>query len=377
MKKIALIGILPPPIGGRSIYFKKTINKLLNDYPNLKIDAYILNKNVNNNFFEHENNNLKIISNYRSLIINIFLKKYKIVHTNDENFKVLSIVSLFCYLTKTQIFLNLHSFRSNPDNYSLINKICMKTSFYFLNRIFVVGKNEYRKLNQYVGAEKLKQISPHIRTNRRDKEFLKTNYDIDNLEDFLKENHVEFKFKKDDFVLTWNGSISKNEISDAYGLSLFFDMIKKIESEHPFAKRFKYILVVIGLSEKEQNKLSSIKNQIIMNSLEKKVLLITETISFNEVLAYTSLYVRPTRTDSYGLSVSESLDFGIPTIASNVCERPLKVNLFNNGDLKDLYEKVEYIFSNYEDQKFIVEKIEEVEENNSIDQIYSKTFKRR
>lgn len=374
MKKIALVGILPPPIGGRSIYFKKTINKLLNDYPDLKIDAYILNKNIDDIFFNHKNNNLKIISNYRSLIINILLKKYKIVHTNDENFKVLSIISLFCYFTNTQVFLNMHSFRSNPKNYSLINKICMRISFNFLNRIFVVGKNEFQKLNQYVEADKLEQISPHIRISRNHNEFLKTKYDIENLEVFLKKNYKESNLKKNDFVLTWNGSILENEINDAYGLNLFFDMINKIESEHRFAKRFKYILVVIGLSKKEESKLSTIENRIKNNNLEKKVILLTQTISFNEVLSYTSLYIRPTRTDSYGLSVSEALDFGIPTIASNVCERPNQVNLFNNGDLNDLYKKVEYVFSNYENQKFILKEREEVEENNNIEKIYNEIF---
>lgn len=374
MKKIALVGILPPPIGGRSIYFKKTINKLLNDYPDLKIDAYILNKNIDDIFLNHKNNNLKIISNYRSLIINILLKKYKIVHTNDENFKVLSIISLFCYFTNTQVFLNMHSFRSNPKNYSLINKICMRISFNFLNRIFVVGKNEFQKLNQYVEADKLEQISPHIRISRNHNEFLKTKYDIENLEVFLKKNYKESNLKKNDFVLTWNGSILENEINDAYGLNLFFDMINKIESEHRFAKRFKYILVVIGLSKKEESKLSTIENRIKNNNLEKKVILLTQTISFNEVLSYTSLYIRPTRTDSYGLSVSEALDFGIPTIASNVCERPNQVNLFNNGDLNDLYKKVEYVFSNYENQKFILKEREEVEGNNNIEKIYNEIF---
>lgn len=372
MNKIALIGVIPPPIGGRSIYFKKTINKLLNIHPDLNIDAYILNKNTNEKVFSNQNQNLKVILNYRSLPVNILLKKYKIVHTNDENFKVLSLISFLCYLTNTKVFLNLHSFRSNPENYSLINKICMRISFYFLDKIFIVGKNEYNKLIQYISLKKVEQISPHIRVHEDHKDFLNTNYDIENLGIFINENHEEFNIKKSDFVLTWNGSISENEINDPYGLELFLEMIIKIEAENQNAKNFKYIIVVIGLSEKENEKLSTLESQIKKYKLEKKILLVTQTISFNEILSHTSVYIRPTRTDSYGLSVIESLDFGVPTIASNVCERPKSVILFNDGDLNNLLEKVEYVFLNYEKQIIDIKKNAQDIENDFIEQTYNK-----
>src|SRR5690606_23935188 len=60
--------------------------------------------------------------------------------------------------------------------------------------------------------------------------------------------------------------------------------------------------------------------------------------------------VRPNLTDGYGVSIQESLDIGVPAIASDVCVRPKGTILFKNNSLEDLNEKVDYILKTPKDK---------------------------
>ena len=45
-----------------------------------------------------------------------------------------------------------------------------------------------------------------------------------------------------------------------------------------------------------------------------------------------SLFVRPVSSDSFGLSILESLEVGVPTVASDVCDRPAGCKVFRSRD---------------------------------------------
>ena len=60
----------------------------------------------------------------------------------------------------------------------------------------------------------------------------------------------------------------------------------------------------------------------------------------------TDLMIRPTYSDGYGISIAESLYFGCPAIASNVCLRPKGTILFKNRDLDDLATKAMLVLKN-------------------------------
>jgi glycosyltransferase involved in cell wall biosynthesis len=60
------------------------------------------------------------------------------------------------------------------------------------------------------------------------------------------------------------------------------------------------------------------------------------------------LFVRPTLSDGASVSVQEALWVGTPTLASDVCERPAGTVLFKTGDQEDFVKKVMQVLSKNE-----------------------------
>jgi len=61
------------------------------------------------------------------------------------------------------------------------------------------------------------------------------------------------------------------------------------------------------------------------------------------LIGETDLLIRPTRSDSFGISIMEALSLGVPVVASDVCVRPNGAILFKNGDEHDLYMKIKLV----------------------------------
>jgi len=69
---------------------------------------------------------------------------------------------------------------------------------------------------------------------------------------------------------------------------------------------------------------------------------------------YADLFVRPTSTDSFGISVAEAISMGIPAIASDVCERAKGTITFQSRNTKEFITKIENTLGNK--NSYIVEK---------------------
>lgn len=54
--------------------------------------------------------------------------------------------------------------------------------------------------------------------------------------------------------------------------------------------------------------------------------------AFVALLSRASVYLRPSREDSYGLTVSDALDAGTPCLASDICARDERADIFPTGD---------------------------------------------
>ena len=56
------------------------------------------------------------------------------------------------------------------------------------------------------------------------------------------------------------------------------------------------------------------------------------------------IVVRPSRHDTYGISVAESLFFGVPVIASDVTDRPVGCELFKTGNYKSFKKSFDELY---------------------------------
>jgi glycosyltransferase involved in cell wall biosynthesis len=86
----------------------------------------------------------------------------------------------------------------------------------------------------------------------------------------------------------------------------------------------------------------SMVNKIKQYKLENSIYILLGNHLYWPILKKIDLFVRPTLSDNFGISIAEALHFGKKAIASDVCRRPKDTILFKGGDKKDFFEKVYY-----------------------------------
>jgi glycosyltransferase involved in cell wall biosynthesis len=84
------------------------------------------------------------------------------------------------------------------------------------------------------------------------------------------------------------------------------------------------------------------------------------------------LFIRPTNTDGYGVSIAEVISLNKPAIASNVCKRPEGAILFENRNIEDLFIKTNDVINNYEEHRTKIENIEFEDNAEKILEVYKK-----
>lgn len=119
---------------------------------------------------------------------------------------------------------------------------------------------------------------------------------------------------------------------DLYGLFSALDALALLRGEMPEAG------MVIYLSQIGEEGLFGFFNERIRElGLERDVLLRLDAEEpFHTCLSVAHVFVRPTFSDSFGISIAEALEFGVPVVASDAVPRPDGVVLFRAGDPADM-----------------------------------------
>ena len=144
-------------------------------------------------------------------------------------------------------------------------------------------------------------------------------------------------------LIAANGKVEWYEDQDLYGLDHLVELAFRLKRDYP------KIGIVVCFSEFLTEDARYL-NQLIQLAEEKGV---THDIFFNTVdgafipvLAAADLFVRPTNTDGDANSVREALYLGVPTIASDVVERPDGTVLFSTRKINDFENKVRQVLDN-------------------------------
>lgn len=136
-------------------------------------------------------------------------------------------------------------------------------------------------------------------------------------------------------VLTANSfAIDVFKGEDKYGLDLCIELCRELVAEYP---RIGFVFAYSQVGD--QALFSALRQRIDSYGLQENFLLAEAPGEYWPILERSTVFVRPTNTDGYGISIAEALHFGLPAIASNVCERPEGTVLFRTRDREDLVEK--------------------------------------
>lgn len=130
---------------------------------------------------------------------------------------------------------------------------------------------------------------------------------------------------------------------DLYGFDICLNMIQQLK------KMFSDIGLIFALPTiGNQHYFNQLQTVIVQHQLSECVYFLLEQKELWPLFKKVQIFVRPTLSDSDGISVHEALYVGLPVVASDVCERPPQVVLFKSGDVDDCLKKMMGVLSGYE-----------------------------
>ena len=340
MSKIFIYGSLPPPYGGVTIHIKRLV-------------AYLNNKGIKCDVY-----NPSIKSLFSLAFRSIFIKK-SIIHVHGYRNWINYIVFIILQrIFKSKFVVTIHNNRFLLDfNYqNSVGKLISKKFYTNVTKIIVVNPDtEFG----FIKRSKIVQISP----------FLKPLYEETNI-DKVPDEIIEIR-KETKFLITANAfKIIFFDNKDLYGIDLSIELMKQlVESGYKYIG-FIYVIPDIG----DYEYFEKMKELIKKYKLNDYFHFYTKPVAYPAILKISDIFIRPTNTDGYGVSIAEAISIGVPAIASNVCKRPEGTILFKNREINDLFEKARDIINNYQNYKEYIENIEYENNAEKIVEVYKEVI---
>ncbi|MCC9296349.1 glycosyltransferase family 4 protein [Clostridium sp. WLY-B-L2] len=350
--KVIIIGPYPPPYGGISVHIKR-------------IRKYLERKNINvvlyDEFKRFDNKSEKIISidNYKKFIFKIPFLKTDLIHFHCINKKVRILLG-FYKIFGLKIILSVHG-QSIHDQLSKSNVFIRKLLIFSLKNIDMIIcvnpsiSEELLKL----GFDKNKVVTIPAYINP-----IECKYDFENIPERV------WKFvNKSKFLISANGWLRFYNNEDLYGIDMLIKLIHKLKVDGYEVNLFLALLGCDSQNKEEKIYYKKLKNEIIDYGLDPDsdiFIFEAKDTEFYPILKKSKLFLRPTNTDGYGVSIAEALYYKVPSIASNVCVRPEGTILFKVRDIEDLYSKTVDVIDNYKCYK---EKLKDIKIEDNADKI--------
>ncbi len=322
--KIALVGPYPPPFGGVSIHIQRLKERLIER--GIKCTVYDV-KNM-----QDRNISVKKIKKWVTQIF--LLPKEKIIHFHSSGYNFAMLIkSLFCLILGKKVVITYHSLREKNEITEQISKLLInlisKLNFY------IIAVNSHIKDNFVkigINKKKIKVISAFIPFIVKKQEIAAVPKKI---WDFIK-NHKPIISANAFKIVFYNDE-------DLYGLDMCIDLCANLKTKYPEIG-FIFCLPDIG----DYDYFDEMKQKIREKGIESNFLFQTKACQLYPILMKSDVFVRPTNTDSYGVSVAEAIYFKVPTVASDVCRRAESTILFKKRDINEFILKVKGVLNNYE-----------------------------
>jgi glycosyltransferase involved in cell wall biosynthesis len=316
MKKVLVIGPLPPPTGGMGTVFEQIISMKLKRY---KIIPFNTTKsNIIKSFIIF--NIINFFYRCLKLIIILITKHIDILHihtASKSSFWQNAVYLKISKILKKKVILHMHGasfkeFYMHSKNKKGISKILNETDI-------IVALSETWK--QYYST---------ISNN-------KNIYVVNNSIEHITMHKYKRIFPKDEFIVLFIGSICQRKGA--------YDLIESIKDTTEPKIKFAFI----GPYENKKIFLEKIKKY----NIEKKCYLIGEIVGKERFKYFASgdVFVLPSYAEGLPLTILEAMAFGKPIISTNVGAIPEVVKkdngiLIEPGDIPGIKKAIKYIYNN-------------------------------
>lgn len=320
--RVGIMGPYPPPRGGVSVHIKRLEEELHNH----GVTVQIIDTNMRDNscgWIKRRLNHLKWVLKV------LICTRTDIIHIHGGSLEKRALVIFIARLYKIKTVVSFHSLRDEFAQMNFWQRCLLSYVVNHTDHIIAAGDNERDKLVKWFHCEKrLCVITAYIPPKR--------------VETRLPAQLAEF-LRNHKFIISANASnMDFYKGQDIYGLDMLVELCGRLS----FQMDVGFVYCLTRLTNKDY--FEKIRARIKELKIENLFFIVLDSIEFWPVLEKSHIFIRPTCTDSYGVSVAEALTIGIPSIASDACNRPEGTLLFQSRDSEDLYNKVCDIIRNYE-----------------------------
>ena len=311
--------------------------------------------NVEN--YSKNTENVCAIGTYRKFIFKILFLKGNIIHFHTISKKIRILMGFFSIFNK-KIVLTIHgeSLHDQLEEPNWISKKLLLFSIKKINKIICVNSNTIKELVSLgISNKRLIYIPPYINP-------IENEYDFNNIPQNVL-NYIETA----KFLISANGWIKFYHNEDLYGIDMLIELIRKLKY---VGYNVSLLIALLGTNVKNDSEKSyyeDLKYKINQYNLQNNIMIFeVNNTEFYPILKKSKLFLRPTNTDGYGASIAEALYYQVPSIASNVCNRPEGTIIFKSRDMNDLYIKTIDVLEKYDLYK---EKIKDIKQPNNGEKI--------
>lgn len=312
-KKIAILGPVPPPLGGISVHIARITKKFL-----------------------RQNNCVKNFDSTRRKFFVIYLYKFWFFLVSFRPHLVYYHTPYTWYAAGDWLLL-------------LLGKVLMRYKVVVVEHDcrYLYDKSVfYKKIFRFF----MRHVDQHILigsltyASYRDNAILmQGKYTIEGAflpPDYSEENKIIATYPDDLHVFIHNHSpvivANAHQLvlleggNDLYGIDSCIAMLKVIKKDYPGVG-----LIVVLAQIGNQAYYEYIQNTIIHAGLADSIYFLCGNKQLWPLLKLANVFVRPTLSDGASVSVQEALCFDTSVVASDVCIRPEGTTLFKTGDQED------------------------------------------
>jgi glycosyltransferase involved in cell wall biosynthesis len=334
--KVALIGVYPPPYGGISVH----IQRLSASYPDggALVAVFDSGRQVKKTPGVY---NLGRIRGWLCFLAS----RWDIVHahTSSINWKVPIAFFFLARMKRTRFILSYHSLREKEEDFGSLGRRLVRFMLKSASHCIAINAEIKAKLVAMGAPPERVSVVPAF------------------LPPVVKEEEVAgIPRETGDFIASHKPLIAANAYAiikyqgqDLYGIDMCIDLCAALKKDYPRVGVL-FCLPRIG----DIPAFNELKRSIEEKGVADNFIFQTEPGQFYPVLMKSDIMVRPTNTDSYGVSVAEAICFRVPAIASDVCPRPEGTILFKSRDIEDFIARVKMVWENYSDYKTKLESLE-------------------
>lgn len=303
--KILLIGPLPPPIGGVSVYLSRHKRQLERDGHDVSVlDPTKMSRVA-----------------YLARLLLVPLGRYDLITDHVQSFYVMLILFLTGMAGRTEVVDGNWRQLENWGGWKL--RLCGA----FLRRckgVVLAGghlASYYREHGISLPEGKVRVLNPFIPPPLEDEESILKTYPAE-----VK----EFAANRRPLIVANAFQIVFYRGVDLYGLDMCVEVVAALKESYPRVGLIFAVAEVGDLAYFEK-----IQRRIDELGIEDNFFFLTGQRELWPLFRRADLMVRPTCSDAYGISVAEALHLGCQAVASDVCERARGTLTFANRDAED------------------------------------------